>query len=168
MALLSLLFFVFVTTVFVLYIYFCKEPEIRATSVTVSLSMFLGCYILMLYLPLLAIGRPHDGDYIYCNIIIWLGLALPLITTTLFAKMLRIYLIFCDPLSYKKKFFSDPFLFLYILLLMAPSISILLLWTASDPYKGYIVEFPQENFVFIRSICHSNYTFYWLGAYLFY
>ena len=122
--LLSLFLFIFVTIVLILYICFRKEPEVKATSVTVSLSMFLGCYILILYMPLLVLITENHQ----CNLILWLslgGIPLPLIIATLFVKVLRIYLIFCDPHSFKKKLFTDPFLFLYILFLMSPSILIL-------------------------------------------
>ena len=59
MNLIFIFLFFFVTIVLILYIYFRKEPEIRATSVTVSLCMFLGCYILISYFPLLVID-PTD------------------------------------------------------------------------------------------------------------
>ena len=115
--LLFLLLFAFVSIVLILYIYFRKEPEIKATSVTVSLCMFLACYILLAYLPLLVADSTASFT---CDLIVWFslaGISVPLITATLFAKMLRVYLIFFDPVSYKKKlflihFFSCIFCFL--------------------------------------------------------
>ena len=70
----------------------------------------------------------------YCNSLIWVSLAgipLPLIAATLLVKTLRVYF---NPLSYKKKLFTDPFLLLYILLLMSPSLFVLVLWSSYDPF----------------------------------
>ena len=61
--------FAFITTVFTLYIYFRKEPEIKATSVTISMCMFLACYILISYLPLLVIDP--TGNF-HCHLLVWL------------------------------------------------------------------------------------------------
>ena len=160
--------FVFVTIVFILYMCFRKEPEIRATSVTVSLCMFLGCYILISYFPLLVIDPTIS---LHCHLLVWLslgGIPFPLIMATLFAKMLRVYLIFFDPLSYKKKFFSDPLLFLYILLLVSPSFLILVIWSSYDPHMLHEVKSPQDNYVFIYGRCLSNHTIKWLGTLLTY
>ena len=158
----SLFLFSFVTIVFILYIFFRKEPEIKATSVTVSLSMFLACYILLAYLPLLV---SDSAASFTCDLIVWFslaGISVPLITATLFVKMLRIYLIFFDPVSYKKKLFSDPLLFLYILILVSPSLIVLVIWSSYDPFTRHEQEFPHENYVFIYGRCQSNYTIEWL------
>ena len=166
--LLFLLLFVFVTTIFILYIYFRNEPEIKATSVTVSLFMFLGCYILIAYLPLLVIAPASNT---HCHLLIWMSLAgipFSLILATLFAKMLRIYLLFSDPLSFKKKLFTDPFLFLYILFLISPVLFILVIWSSSDPFTLIHLEVHHKNFIFVDSMCSSNYTIEWLISLLFY
>ena len=116
---------VFVSSfIFVTYIYFRKEPEVKATSVPVSFSMFIACYlslfhVLSLLLPYLLEKRTT----VTCNIQLWLSnVSLPttLIFSTLFVKMLRVYIIFFKPHSYKKKLLSDPFLCAYILLLLVP------------------------------------------------
>ena len=157
----------FVTIVFVLYIYFRKEPEIKATSVTVSMAMFLGCFILISHSPILVTDRIGDD----CIPLIWLGLSgisLPLISATLIVKMLRVYLIFSDPVSFKKKLFTDPFLFLYILLLVSPSFTVLLLWSIYDPFTLTALKFHHETYILTYNGCQSNYTIHWLGALLFY
>ena len=67
---------VFVTTILACYIYFHNEPEIKATSVSVSLSMFLGCYLELLFVPFLLIdAQPdgflgHNGGSLTCNILV--------------------------------------------------------------------------------------------------
>ena len=156
--------FAFVTTVFALYIHFRNEPEIKATSVTVSLSMFFSCYILISYLPLLVI----DPSFAFhCHLLVWLslgGVPLPLITATLLTKILRIYVIFCDPFSYKKKFYTDKFIFLYIMLLVSPSTFILVLWSSCDPHTLKEARSYRQNSVFIYNRCSSNHTINWLGV----
>ena len=157
--LLSVFLIAFVTIVFILYIFFRNEPEIKATSVTVSLSMFLGCYVLIAYMLLQVTNTPH------CFLLLWVGLggiSLPLIVATLLAKILRVYLIFYDPLSFKKKLFSDPFLFLYILLLVSPNLFILVLWSSYDPFTLNEEMSLQENYVFVYSRCLSEHTIKWL------
>lgn len=48
--------FSFLTLVLILYVCFRSEKEIKATSVTVSLCMFTGCYLLLLHVYLLLIA----------------------------------------------------------------------------------------------------------------
>ncbi len=163
-----ILMLTFVTIVFILYIYFRKEPEIKATSVTVSLSMFLGCYVLISYLPLLAIDPTVN---VHCHLLVWFslgGIPFPLIIATLLTKMLRVYLIFSNPLSYKKKFFSDPFLILYIVLLMSPNLFILVLWSSYDPLSLSKLMSPQDNSIFEYNRCVCDYTIQWLASQLIY
>ena len=60
---------IIVTVTLILYVYFHKEPEIRATSVTLSLCMFLGCYILLLYIPLLLIKAQSSEFTLLADVI---------------------------------------------------------------------------------------------------
>ena len=165
-----------VLIVFILYVCFHKEPEIKATSVTVSLCMFLGCCLLLLYLPVLLINAqpvsrlPYPG-WLICNLLTWLsllGLPLTLILATLFVKMLRVYLIFCTPHSYKRKLFSNPFLFLYIILLTSPSFFLLLLWSATDTFTDTPLKVHEKSHLVQFERCLSSNTFIWLGLQLVY
>ena len=171
-ALLVTFCYAFVTVIFILYILFRNEPEIKATSVPVSLSMFLGCYLLLSLVPVLLVKAypdsrvsvPHSAT---CHFIGWLGgtgLPVPLILSTIIVKMLRVYAIIQKPLSYKKKFFTDSALLLYIILLMFPSVLILTLWSSIDPLV--IVEFPVAstvNKVVIIEVCLSTHINVWLS-----
>ena len=74
--------FLYVTVIFILYIYFYNEPEIKATSVAVSLCMFLGCYLQLVFNGLLFLKKTT----ITCYLRVWLsgiGLSSLLIFTTL-------------------------------------------------------------------------------------
>ena len=160
----------------VVYVCFHKEPEIKATSVTVSLCMFLGCYLLLLFLPVLLIQSQPVSHLPYpevftCTLLTWLsllGLPLTLILATLLVKMLRVYLIFCTPHSYKRKLFSNPFLFLYIVLLTSPSFFFLLLWSATDTFINTVLEVHEKSRLLQFERCLSSNTLIWFGLQLVY
>ena len=110
-----------ITAVIFIYIFFRNEKEIKATSVTVSLSMFLGCYLLLLFVPLLLVKSHRESNVavphaVTCNFLAWLGgtgIPLALILATIFMKMLRVYAVFQHPFSIKKKLLTDCFLLIY-------------------------------------------------------
>ena len=128
--------------------------------------MFLGNYTLLAYLPVRALGNP-------CIPLVWLtfsGLAVPLILATMFVKMLRIYEIFSDPFSFqrKRRYFSNPFLLLYVLMLVCPSFVVLLVWSTYDSHTSFQLESPADNHVLVYPICLSGHTIKWLAAVVFY
>lgn len=92
--------FIFVTVVLVLFIYFRNEPEIKASSASLSMCMFLGCYLLLLFVPLLLIqsveSLPVSANTVCMTLPVFFGTGLPfpLILATLIVKMLRVYTIF--------------------------------------------------------------------------
>ena len=162
--------FTFVTIIFAFYIYFRDEPEIRATSFSVSLAMFLGCYLMLLFMPALMIeGQPDgwlgfNGD-IMCNIlVVCSGVSVPpvLILAALFVKMLRVYAIFMKPFSFKQKLFSNAFLFLYISLILLPNLLILIFWIALDPFINVTTMSLGKSHLVIFERCQSNYTLIWV------
>ena len=161
----------FVTIILACYIYFRNEPEIKATSFSVSLSMFLDCYLVLLFVPFLLIESQPDGFLgingdITCRILaILCGIAVPsvLILAALFIKMLRVYAIFMNPYSYKQKFFSDAFLFLYISLILLPTVLILIVWMALDPSKNTSIIVTQKSHLLLLERCESKHTVVWIG-----
>ena len=162
-----------VTVTLVLYLYFHKEPEIKATSVTLSMCMFSGCYISLLFIPLLLIeGQSSEFTLladVICMWLVWfsfLGLPFPLILGTLLLKMLRVYVIFFHPHSYKRKLCSDGGLFMSVLLLSSPTILVLTTWTVLDYHSKHRLMLPHEQVYYDR--CLSNHTALWLGMLLVY
>ena len=159
----SLLTFLFVTLIFALYVYFRKEPEIKATSVSVSISMFAGCYMLISF-SLLLVADDQMGlsdkesvtSNMICFLLTWLsalGLPFVMILATLFVKMLRVYIIFCSPTSYRKRFFSNTSLMLYIVLIMSPNILLLTAWSAVDPCRSYTREVVLRDSILVADGC---------------
>ena len=51
---------IFISVILILFVLFRKEKEIKATSFTISLCMFLGCYIMLFNIPIiLVVNIPH-------------------------------------------------------------------------------------------------------------
>lgn len=84
--------------------------------------------------------------------------------------MMRVYAIFQDPfkISYRKKYFSNPFLFIYIVLILLPNILILTVWLAVDPFKSNIFQFSTKSHVLAFEKCDSSYTIVWVCLLLLY
>lgn len=166
---------IFLTIVLALYLYFRNEPEIKATSVSVSLCMFAGCYFKLFFVPCLLVETQPErivgevANFI-CIVLLWfsaLGIPILLILASLFIKMVRVYVIFINPLSYKK-LCSNSFLFLYILLIMLPQLLILVLFSATDTFKNDVFKFNERSHIRIVEGCSSKHTIVWLGLMLVY
>lgn len=157
---------VFVTLILALYIYFRKEPEIKATSFTLSLLMFAGCYFNLMYLSLLFYANHMlhslniSRDNAVCLGIQWLsgpGISLPLILATLLVKMLRIYHIFHNTKLHLGCYCSDLALALYVLLILLPDILINLIWVIIDPYQVLFNHQVQGSHIHLKKTCKSRY-----------
>lgn len=109
----SCISFLIVTGNLILYFHFRSEPEIKATSVSLSILIFIGCYLPIIYsLGLTSSLLPsyHKKSSQFRNFIclfrVWLhGLVVPLaiIFSTLLIKLLRVYRIFNRFDKIKKK-----------------------------------------------------------------
>ena len=161
---LPILSFIFNTILLVLYIIFRNEPSVKSTSVSFSMLILSGCYILAGYTVSLIVVEPFPLDF--CMVHIWLGgtgLSIPLILATILVKMLRVYRIFTAHKTLKRSMhLSDVALLVYTILILSPNIILLILWTAIDPrYRvDSFIEHPgyTENVV----TCHpSDYELTW-------
>ena len=167
---LPILSFIFNTILLILYVIFRNEPSIKSTSVSISMLIFIGCYILIGYSILLPV---YQLDF--CNTLIWLsgiGLSIPLILATILLKMLRVYRIFTAYKILKQStMLSDIALLVYTILILSPNIILLILWTAIDP--RYRVDSFIEHPGYIENVivCHpGDYEPTWLAlafAYIF-
>lgn len=158
--------FLLMTIVLVLYLYYRNEPEIKATSVSISLCMFLGSYLCLSY-PLLVVTESHlasleneTGD-ILCQFKLWFnGVALPtsLILVTIFAKMLRVYTIFQDPFraAKRKKLLSDKFVLVCIALILTPNFLVLTFVAIFDPLKNEAFHIVHRSHTELINRCTNN------------
>ena len=159
-----ILCFLFVSIVLFFYIFFRKEEEIKATSYTISLCMFLGCYLLLFRSSvLLTVNWRFSGINItanfLCQLLSWfsiIGIPASVILATLLIKMVRIYAIFLKLFSYKKKFYSNYALLIYIALIVSPNVVILILWSSIDPLSNTKVTIPTISKLYVFERCLSK------------
>ena len=167
----------FVTLMLLLYICFHKEPEVKATSFTLSLLMFAGCYFNLIYLSLLhhtnraiySLNIPHQNAV--CVFLLWLsapGISLPLMLAILIVKMLRVYHIFNSSKLRLGRYCSDLSLASYVILILAPVILLHITWTISDRYH-IVYEYRMQNgFNQLEKQCSSKYQTVWFGILIVY
>ena len=157
---LPILSFIFNTILLFLYVIFRNEPSIKSTSVSISMLIFIGCYILISYSISLIVGKQDLYKLDFCMVYVWLsgiGLSLPLILATILVKMLRVYRIFTAHKILKQStHLSDVALLVYTILILSPNIILLILWTAIDP--RYRVEIFIEHPGYIEKVvtCHTG------------
>ncbi len=170
--------FILVTVTLVLYIYYRGEPAIKATSTSLSILIFVGCYIWIFYLAVLnstLLPSYHRQSKNIRNFIcvfrVWLhGLGFPiaLIMSTLLVKMMRIYHIFHVRKKLNKYVCNNLSLAGYVLLITSPNALICLLWSTSDPYQSELIIKISKGQQFITEQCRSRYTLQWLLGLLLY
>ena len=123
--------FIFVTVMLLGYSFFRHEPEVKSTSFSLSLLVFLGCYLLFVYLSILLYfhqpwATSNQMLNILCISLNWFsGLGVPnaLILVTSLVKILRIYYIFNKPIATElSKTCSNTYLVVYVILIMSPLI----------------------------------------------
>ena len=162
--------FIFVTVMLLGYSFFRYEPEVKSTSFSLSLLVFLGCYLLFVYLSiLLYFHQPwaisNQMLDILCISLNWfsdLGVPNALILVTSLVKTLRIYYIFNKPTATElSKTCSDTYLVIYVTLIMSPLIFLHTLWTIVDPYLGSLKTFTELNTIRYQKECKSINTMLW-------
>ena len=171
---LVVIFCIISTTVLMwLFIYYRKEPEIKATSYTLSLCMFVGCYLVLtsaLFHNITSGTTVYGCQELLRTFICMFDITIvsiggDMILATVIAKTLRIYHIF-KTFGTVSRACSDQGLFILISSIVSVKIVMLLVWASSD--AAYIVD--KEQFIsttvlpFFRVIqeCQSNYHNIWL------
>ena len=171
-----------VTCFLFLYIVYRNEPEIKSTSLSLSLFMFFGCYLTLVYLILLLISdQPNDTvDLSFytnlCTLLQWtsgLGIPVPMIVATLLIKLIRIYYIFnkfatTGPAPVGKQW-SDMFLALLVLVTISPNLLILIIWTASDTYTIKLhYSMQNQEYIEVDKQCDSDHLLIWIACWIVY
>ena len=177
-SIIALLVFILLTVMLVLYIWFRREPDIKATGVSMNILTFFGCYLFWFYLILLNInGLPNDyteslrfANHV-CKLQLWFnGLSIPstLILSVLLVKLARVYRLFDYRRVIKKWQCHDLTLALYVLLLTAPVILSVLIQSVVDDFKSNLILTKSNGLVVAFYDCQSDSEFYWLLAQLLY
>ena len=131
------LLFCLITTNVVLLLRWRKESEIKATSLTLSMLIMVGCHLLCVAPIVLTVYKviAIQNKTIFlslCNLKIWsTNFGIDLIFATLFVRLLRVFHIFH---TFKKtsKYWSDNYLVIYTLLICMGKVALLILWSAVD------------------------------------
>ena len=147
----------------VLYIYYRNKPSVKSTSVSLSLLLFTGCYLLISFTVMTIADIPPSIDL--CMLFVWLsglGISLPLILTTVLVKMLRVYRIFSLYKKVKSKAYtSECAHFIYTFIILMPNITVLVVWSAFDPLRSDDVYVENPGFIIIEERCVSDYAAVW-------
>jgi len=157
------------TVILILFVYYRKAEEIKATSLNLSLLMFLGCYLLFVSTLFYTVSDVivNHGPF-FCNFVIWCaGLGINFVFGTLLVKMLRVYRIF----SYFGKMgkqWSDGVLCAVVFSAVGTEALILFLWSVVDLYTIRDVETFQATasppYYEVVQFCYSEYSQIWIAA----
>ena len=162
------------TSIFILlYVLLRKQPEVKASSLSLSIIMYIGCYFVFVAALMRNISRSYEiassaTFTAACNLEMWLGsTGMTLIFSALLMRLLRIYNIFK---TYGKvsKFWKDRYLILCILVISSGEIFILAMWTITDRIRAVSTTEYQPNasppYFEIHSICSCNSLGPWFSA----
>ena len=164
---LPIISFAFNTILLILYIVFRNEPNIKSTSVSLSILIFIGCYILVAFLLVVMLSELYLFDQ--CMLQVWLGgfgLSVSLILATTLVKMLRVYRIFTALKIMKQSAHRSDFaLFIYTMIIILPNVMILIMWTSINPLRRVFKFTEHPGFINIEMSCYSEYElmFYGIG-----
>ena len=136
-----------ITTNTVLLLWWRKESEIKASGPILSIPIMIGCYLLCAAPIVLAVKEMvliHNVTLFtfLCNLKQWsLSIGIDLIFATLSLRLLRLFR------SFRKtgKFWSDKYLFLYLLLICSVKAIFLSLWTYLDTL--YVLRSVENMFL---------------------
>ena len=173
-ALIIALLATYVTMMLILYILLRKQPEIKATSFSLSLLMFIGCYLILLYSSLINFyncpafnSLSTSSQDAICHGIQWTsatGVSLPLALAVLLIKLIRIYYIFNKAKTRIGQRCSDLVLVSYVLMILSPTLLVNLIWNFTDRYHTVLKYSIQYGFVYVEKGLESKYSAYWLGV----
>ena len=134
---------VFTTVVLALFIYYWNMPLIKATTRFLSLLILAGCY--MMHITALVVATteflPDEFFGSSCQLEIWCtAIAVQLIYSTLFMRLLRVYRIFFYRVFDKPgTIFSNRAILVQICIPVSVTILLLILWTSLAPaYTDYV------------------------------
>ena len=134
---------VFTTVVLALFIYYWNMPLIKATTRILSLLILAGCYMMHIAALIVATTEFLPDEFFgpLCQLEIWCtAIAVQLIYTTLFMRLLRVYRIFFFRVFDKPgTIFSNRAILVQICIPVSLIILLLILWTSLAPaYTDFV------------------------------
>ena len=173
LALLVVLGFALTTISMCLFIYYRKQQAVRATSFTLSLCMFIGCYFLLtssffqdITSGISIYGSKQSLRMFICMFDLCItNVGIDLVFATVIAKTLRIYHIF-KTFGTVSRICSDQGLFILILSIISVKIIMLVIWGSFDiPCiidVHQLVSTTVPPFIQVVQECHSMYQGFWV------
>ena len=156
-----------------LFMFYRKEPEIKASSFFLSMIIFLGCYLMYTGtgIHIIVNGRPFH-DNVVCLAQIWtIYVGADLTFSTILVKICRIHHIF-NLVGKVGKICSDQSLLLLIILPVLGKVVLLSVWTAVDVFINTDSEtyHPEGKPPFYEVVqhCRSRHTTIWTGIAILY
>ncbi len=124
------------TMVLVLFVYYRKEPEIKASSFSISLCMFVGVYFLQAASFTHFLGNvivvKSVGKYVECIFPVYcITLGIDIVLSTLLMKMLRLWRIFTF-FGKTGKLWTDKVMLLFSGAILLIKVLILIIWAILD------------------------------------
>jgi hypothetical protein len=163
--------FILCTIMLVLYIYFRNDSAIKATSVSLSILIFVGCYLILLHLYILNSNRlpswyKQSVELRNCactsyTILNALGFPMALILSTLLVKLIRVCRIFRLKGRASKLTTSNLALAAFALIITIPNVLVSLAWSIGDPYTSVVNFSIKDGLVHISTRCISAYASLW-------
>ena len=156
--------YIMTTVILVLFLYWRNKPEIKATSLYLSVVMFGACYLVYTACVMRTLHRSFviesNTFTVLCNVQIWCqSTGFNLIFATQFVKLLRIYHVF-SVFRKTSKYWSDQFLLLGVMIICSGGVLILIVWTAIDilhlERSEMYVPNAQPPYYFATTTCSST------------
>lgn len=161
----------FTTATVSLFICYRKTPKVKATSFSLSLCMFVGCYGLIISSLIHTISSGTViQDKVFHYAICWgntflFTVSIDLVLATVFAKTLRIYHIF-NKFGKISRLWSDKGLFILILAITFIKVVIMIVWAFVD--VNHLIDetsplpegFPPHYTVVQK--CYSHHLSWWV------
>ena len=160
-----------------IFFYYRNQPAIKASSSTLSICLFIGCYFhltsSLFHTINSGISKHESGETLRgftCSFDVFLfNLGFDIVFATVIAKTLRIYYIF-KPFRRMGRICSDQGLFTLILTIVGFKLMLLTLWTSIDIY--HLIDIEQFTatsvppYLIVVQQCHSRYFELWAALHV--
>ena len=160
--------FTLVTVNFTLLVFFRKEREVKASSVPLSMCIFVGNYLMLLSATNYTIGIEMFGTlrHVTCNVdYIGFSVGFDLVLATALMRTFRIWYIF-HHFKVLGKNWADSRLMLAVIAIVSLKLFLLMLWISVDNANLIdIVIFQHAEippYYLVLQSCHSDYHGLWL------
>ena len=160
--------FTLVTVNFTLLVFFRKEREVKASSVPLSMCIFVGNYLMLLSATNYTIGIEMFGTlrHVRCNVdYIGFSVGFDLVLATALMRTFRIWYIF-HHFKVLGKTWADSRLMLAVIAIVSVKLFLFMLWISVDNAHAIdIVIFQHAEvppYYLVLQSCHSDYYGLWL------